>query len=327
MNKADRLNQAKVNTALGNDPSTGKPYVPGSAKANLALAKKFGQPAAAAADQTAGTATTITNPSQANQTVRPDPAAAVPAAVPAASDGTTQDIERLKRLAIGGEQPAAPAPSEPAPVAPAPAEPDTRGAAAMASKSKSDGSDTDDKILNWQASQPATMPGSDTAAGAMASSSSSNTAAEPRDAATVPAAALGQRTTPNVSADTGLDATPKKVAGTSNVATGSDDEMAWRAKNPNWAMTNQQYPGAGQWDPRTGRSKKLQAQADANAATVKGFLNKINPFAKKAAPAPAPEQGVTTQAVPPQPDMQPRPLTQSVDNNAELSRMKKLSGL
>jgi len=148
------------------------------------------------------------------------------------------------------------------------------------------------------------------------------TAALPADQ-TVQAATPAPQTSP----DTGLSTAPKPVTtgtgGKTNMVTGSDDEMAWRAKNPNWNMTGAQYPGAGQWDPRTGRSKKLQAQADANAASVKGFLNKINPFAKKAAP----EQGATTQAVPPQPNVEMKPLTQSVDNNAEISRIKKLSGL
>ena len=41
MNRADRLNQARVTAALGNDPKTGQPYVAGRAATNLALAAKF----------------------------------------------------------------------------------------------------------------------------------------------------------------------------------------------------------------------------------------------------------------------------------------------
>ena len=110
---------------------------------------------------------------------------------------------------------------------------------------------------------------------------------------------------PQVNPDTGLNAAPKPVTtgtgGKTNIVTGSDDEMAWRAKNPQWNMTGAQYPGAGNWDPKTGRSKVAQAQADANAAAVKGFFNKINPFAKKEAPAAAPAPGQAAQAAPPAP--------------------------
>jgi hypothetical protein len=41
MNRADRLNQARVTAALGNDPKTGQPYQAGRAATNLALAAKF----------------------------------------------------------------------------------------------------------------------------------------------------------------------------------------------------------------------------------------------------------------------------------------------
>ncbi len=142
-------------------------------------------------------------------------------------------------------------------------------------------------------------------------------AAQPRDASTVPDAAKGVQTTPNVNPDTGLDATPKKVAGTSNVTSGSDDEMAWRSKNPNWQYLppNQQYPGPGNWDPKTGRSKQAQAQADANADAVKGFLNKINPFAKKQQDA-GPTGNVNNQS---------SGYTQQ--ESAEMEILRKLSGL
>ncbi len=121
--------------------------------------------------------------------------------------------------------------------------------------------------------------------------------------------------------DTGLDATPKPVTtgtgGKTNMVTGSDDEMAWRAKNPNWNMTGKQYPGAGNWDPNTGRDKKLQAQADANAAAVKGFFNKINPFASKPQDA-GPAGNVNNQS---------SGYTQPQQESAELAMLRKLSGL
>lgn len=43
MNKADRLNQEKVNATLGMNPSTGQQYKAGSKEANLALQQKFKQ--------------------------------------------------------------------------------------------------------------------------------------------------------------------------------------------------------------------------------------------------------------------------------------------
>ena len=161
-------------------------------------------------------------------------------------------------------------------------------------------------------------------------------ATQPRDASTVPDAAKGVATTPQVSADTGLSTAAKPVmskGGPTNVTTGSDDEMAWRATQG--PMVNvSAYPGAGNWDPRTGRSKKLQAQADANATAVKGFLNKINPFAKKepavnvgpGSPGYKPNPAIDN-LTPDQVNQKFKQLNQSVDNNSELSRIKKLSGI
>ncbi len=104
MNRADRTNQTKVNAALGGaiNPATGKPYVAGKADTNLALAKKFSQPA----------------------TVAAAPPAATNVAAPSA------DNEALKGRTIAKAM-------NPTPVAsnPATASADTRGAAAMASRS------------------------------------------------------------------------------------------------------------------------------------------------------------------------------------------------
>ena len=104
MNRADRTNQAKVNAALGGaiNPATGKPYVAGRADTNLALAKKFSQPAAAAAVPPA--ATNIPAPSA--------------------------DNEALKGQTIAKAM-------NPTPAAPTPASADTTGAAANAMASRS----------------------------------------------------------------------------------------------------------------------------------------------------------------------------------------------
>ncbi len=80
--------------------------------------------------------------------------------------------------------------------------------------------------------------------------------------------------------DTGLSTEPGKLRSTygdTNVATASDDEYAWRAKNPNWSMTNKQYPGPGKWDPNTGRDKNEIEQGRKNWDALKkafGFGDK-----------------------------------------------------
>jgi hypothetical protein len=222
-----------------------------SGPATAQAEKDFGAKVdAAKGSQTAGTATTITNPAQAAQAPTmsdraADPHVAGVSAAPAANPGTGAPGSAFN-------QGAAAIPGTPAPA--------------------------DDLARMTQL------------AGAGNSGGYGNfTGGVPQDQAaqSAPAAAPAAQVNP----DTGLSSAPKPVTtgtgGKTNMVTGSDDEMAWRAKNPQWNMTGAQYPGAGNWDPRTGRSKQLQAQADANAAAVKGFFNKINPFAKKEAPAAA----------------------------------------
>ena len=82
--------------------------------------------------------------------------------------------------------------------------------------------------------------------------------------APAPVPATTHATTPApaaaVNPDTGLSTAPAQVktgtGGTTNLTTASQDEYAWRAKNPNWNMTGAQYPGSGKWDPTTGRTKR-----------------------------------------------------------------------
>lgn len=263
----------------------------------------------------------------------------------AASDGTTQDIERLKRLAIGGEQPVTP--------------PTASGDQTAGGKTNADflpgvagGAKTDTAepvagqrpggiafnqdagTTSGQGTQAATPAPNVNALGV------AQTANVPGFGQSVPQTGQGTQsdadksvaTTPQVNPDTGLNAEPKPVTtgtgGKTNMVTGSDDEMAWRAKNPQWNMTGAQYPGAGKWDPKTGRSKVAQAQADANAAAVKGFFNKINPFAKKEQPTASTQQGQGTQsATPTSPPQTPGGYGRFQESSAELDRIKRLSGL
>ncbi len=106
-----------------------------------------------------------------------------------------------------------------------------------------------------------------------------------------PAAARGERTSAQVSADTGLSTVPgelRSTYGTTNVTTASDDEYAWRAMNPNWNMTNRQYPGPGKWDPTTGRDKNEIEQGRKNWDALKkvfGFGDKETVQARPEVPA------------------------------------------
>lgn len=142
MNRSDRLNQAKVDAALGGaiNPATGKPYVAGTAAANQALAKKFSQPAAVAAAPapTANVpASSADNEALKGRTIanamNPPAAAANPGTAAAgvafnqaagSSTGTTatSTVPANQALDAGEEIVNAPAA-------------DTRGAAAMASRS------------------------------------------------------------------------------------------------------------------------------------------------------------------------------------------------
>ncbi len=152
-------------------------------------------------------------------------------------------------------------------------------------------------------------------------------AAQPRDASTVPPAALGQRTSPEVNPDTGAStvAPPVKTGtgGTLTTSDGkpvtsrSDDEIAWANANPQNRYNPNGYPGPGNWDPRTGRSKKEAEQGQKNLDAVKGFLNKINPFASKQQDA-GPTGNVNNQS---------SGYTQPQQESADLAILRKLSGL
>ncbi len=190
--------------------------------ATQAAEKQFGPAVdAAKGSQTAGTATTITNPAQANQNVQqatPATPAPTPAVTPPPEKNALGVTAQSSNTAFGAPQPQADNPNPPA-AAPAAAPADGGSGYAPAQQSQ----------------------------GGYAQSAT---------------AADGQPTqdVPGVSTDTGLSTVPGQVktgtGGTTNITTASQDEYAWRAKNPNWNMTGAQYPGAGKWDPTTGRTKR-----------------------------------------------------------------------
>jgi hypothetical protein len=192
--------------------------------ATRAAEQQFGPAVdAAKGSQTAGNATTITNPAQATQTAQqatPATPAPTPAVTPPPEKNALGVTAQSSNPAFGAPQPQADAPTPPeAAPAPAPAKPDSGRGYAPAQQGQ----------------------------GGYAQSAT---------------AADGQPTQaqPGVNTDTGLSTVPGQVTtgtgGTTNLTTASQDEYAWRAKNPNWNMTGAQYPGAGKWDPSTGRTKR-----------------------------------------------------------------------
>ena len=196
--------------------------------------------------------------------------AAEPAAQPATpSAGTTAEIDRLKQLAIGGQQPAAQAAQAAEPAAAEPAANPGTGAGGIAFNQGS---------LGTRAPEPQAEPAAGQRPGGIAFNQDAGTTsgqaaqAAPAPEAPAPAAAPAAPSTVAPVVKTGTGGTLTTRDG-KPVTSRSDDEIAWAQKNP-----YQPYPGPG-WQ------EKQNAQGDQNAAAVKGFLNKINPFAKKAAPA------------------------------------------
>jgi hypothetical protein len=232
--------------------------------------------------------------------------APAPAEPATPSAGTTAEIDRLKQLAIGGQQPAAQA-----------AQPAAEPAAAEPAAGQRPGGIAFNQDAGTTAAEPAAgqRPG-----GIAFNQDAGTTAPEPAAQAAQPAPAPAPAAPAPAAPSTVAPVVKTGSGGTLTTRDGkpvtsrSDDEIAWAQKNP-----YQPYPGPG-WQ------EKQKAQGDANAAAVKGFLNKINPFAKK---EPAPVAGQGGQAAPANPGspQAPAAFRQGQMESAELAIIRKLSGL
>jgi len=271
MNRADRTNQAKVDATLG--PG----FKAGSAAANQALAKKFSQPAAAAAA----------------------PAPATNVAAPSA------DNEALKGQTIAKAM-------NPTPAA------DTRGAAAMASKSapSATNAQTSDQIataaLNAQDSAPAKQ---NTAAPASAGGYAQSATAATNDPAPAPAQ---QNTAAPASAggyaqsataatnDPAPQASNQAVAGSSNLVTRTPDQIAADNSKPFGAQQNQatkSYASIGDFASAVGDKFKgmLGGNKSAPVASQTPVNNQSSGMTaqSQAQKSPEPVQAASTQAAKP----------------------------
>ena len=223
-------------------------------------------------DAMAGSDASATN--QSSGMTAQDRANATPATAPAATgqEAPSAELDRLKQLAIGGTPPA-PAPeapyggaaanamaakSAPEPSAPAP-EANPLGVVAQAGPAFGQPAPEPDKPVA-QAAQPAPEP-------------------------VAPAPATPDTVAPVVK--TGTGGTLRSSDGKA-VTSRSADEIAWAQKQgPMGPAPGVTYPGAGNWDPRTGRSTAQQAQADKNWQGIKNFFG----FGKKEQPAAPAQQG------------------------------------
>jgi hypothetical protein len=203
------------------------------------------------------------------------PKAAAPAVAPAATgqDAPSAELDRLKQLAIGGSQPA-PAPATAEPAAPTPAPNVNALGIAQAAN-------TDNPL------QPA--PQSDAASG-QATQPAAQPAAQPAPGEFTPVPSGYNTTAPAVTDRSGNQV---KTGTGGTLTSRSDDELAWASKQP-MGGTGQQYPGPGNWDPRTGRDLKAAAQGEKNLQSIKNFFG----FGKKPAAAAPATQGQATQPAP-----------------------------
>ena len=292
------------------DAAAGKPQAPVVQKPAPKKQAPKKQAPKKPVDAMAGSDASATN--QSSGMTAQDRANATPATAPAATgqEAPSAELDRLKQLAIGGTPPA------PAPEAP------YGGAAANAMAAKSAPTpvaQTNPLGVTAQSGaafgQPAPVPDQPAAQAAQPAPAP----AAPAPAAPAPAAQAAEPVKtaqdfapqPNISPDTGLSTAPKPVTtGTgakTNITTGSDDEMAWRSKQTGIVDVTK-YPGPGNWDPKTGRTKQ-----DPNKP---GFFDRL--FGKKTAPA-APVQGQGSQPVELPPGF--------AESSNEVDRIRKLSGL
>jgi LysM repeat protein len=256
------------------------------------------------------------------------PAAAptnAPAAAPTNAPAPSADNEKLKQNIAAGapaaEAPAATADSNAAPAAGAEDNGASPGAAqAMANMGSQPTGSTTPAAPADDLARMTQLAGAGKPAGGYGNFTGDQSAqpAPEEPAVAAPAAAPNPDTVaPVVKTGTGGTLTTRDGK---PVTSRSNDEIAWASKQP-MGGTGQQYPGAGNWDPRTGRDLKAAAQGEKNWNAIKGFFggNK-QPAAAPAAPAAG--QGQSTQPEPAAPAG-----GYGKFNESELSIIKHLSGL
>jgi translation initiation factor IF-2 len=211
----------------------------------------------------------------------PKAAASATAPAPAATgqDAPSAELDRLKQLAIGGSQPpaTAAAPAAPEPAAPTPApNVNALGIAQAANVANPLQPTPQADASTGQATQPAEKP-------------AEQPAAQPAPGEFTPVPSGYNTTAPAVTDRSGNQV---KTGTGGTLTSRSDDELAWASKQP-MGGTGQQYPGAGNWDPKTGRDLKAAAQGEKNWQSIKNF------FGGKKQPAAQPAtQGQATQPAP-----------------------------
>lgn len=228
--------------------------------------KQFGPKVdAAKGSQSAGTATTVTNPAQAVQATdrfagqantdartgqnNLGVATAEPAA--AANPGTAAAGSAFNQAA--GSSPGTPAPADD-----------------LARMTQLAGAGNGGGYGNFTGGQQTATPAPAQAAQA------AEPAAAPAPGEFTPVPSGYNTTAPAVTDRSGNQI---KTGSGGTLTSRSDDELAWASKQP-MGGTGQQYPGAGNWDPKTGRDLKAAAQGEKNWQSIKNFFG-----GKKQAPA------------------------------------------
>jgi len=309
------VNKIKVGQVLTLPDGTKYSVKAGDTLDKIAAANKVGSTAA----PPPGGATGADAPSAANEKAKQGIAAGTPApaadAAPATADSDAAPNNASSSY-TGGQQSTQPEPadSDAAPnnasssytggqqsTQPEPA--DSDAAPNNASSSYTGVQTQPDEVARLQQ-----LAGSNTAPNNASSSyTGGQQSTQPEPAAAAPAAPNPDTVAPVVKTGTGGTLTTRDGK---PVTSRSNDEIAWASKQP-MGGAGQQYPGAGNWDPRTGRDLKAAAQGEKNWQSIKNFFGgkKTPPAGQATQPAPAP-------APAPQMTME-----------SELSMIKHLSGL
>ena len=198
--------------------------------------------------------TTVTNPAQADQNAQTPaadttstPNAMAPAPTQSSPEAPSADLDRLKQLAIG--QPTLNQQAS------------QQGAAmAQAAKPVTPAPDTNPLGVTAQAGGVFGQPGPE---GDKPNTQTGQAAQPVKDPTVAPP--VTSRSGEVIKTGTG-----------GNLTSRSDDAIAWAAKNGGSFANQSLYPGPGNWDPKTGRTVKKDAQG--NVIKDKGLGDRISDF-------------------------------------------------